>query len=274
MNKKMPPPFNTTVSLELVTPAIAEQWLANPYPGQRTMRDNHVLRLASDMEEGNFNISPDAILLVKGLLANGQHRLQGVVLSGVSCWFIVMRTDDEKVFWITDDGSPRHLRDYVKPMGVNYASDISSCASLVLQYDQGALCPHGVNHRRTATRSTLLAYVEKHRDALEEDSATVRTFYGATRVLAPSVGAALLHLLNRGGAGAKGLEFVRGVYYGDRQDASYDVRERLLKGARKGARMDRSHVFGLLIKAYRCYTNGTRPGVLRLLEGEEYPKLP
>lgn len=64
---------------------MAQDWLKNQFDGQRNFREHHVLRLAVDMESGNF-VPHNAITFAnfdkKKYLIDGQHRLKAVEVYG------------------------------------------------------------------------------------------------------------------------------------------------------------------------------------------------
>src|ERR1017187_1807933 len=103
--------MNAKLTIEKVTPKRATELLSNLFEGQRNQRDGYIDSLALEMKEGRWRLSCDAILLVKGRLANGQHRLCAVIKSNVSCPFIVMETNDDELYKVIDAGQKRTIGD-------------------------------------------------------------------------------------------------------------------------------------------------------------------
>ena len=98
-------------TFEVVTPDIAREWLTNLHPNQRPPTPTHVQRLASDMREGRFVLSPDAICITAaGKIANGQHRLRAVVMTGLPVLFIVARGWPDSSYDVMDAGLRRALK--------------------------------------------------------------------------------------------------------------------------------------------------------------------
>jgi len=267
--------FNATVEVEMIDAEKAQEYLANMFEGQRSLRENTVLRLGMEMEQGNWRLSCDAILLIRGKLANGQHRLQAVLLCNKAMPFLVMRSNDLELYKVLDCGIGRTMWDVLGEMP--YAKTVSAIGTLVCQFDANLLTHGGgagggrVNNK--VTRSFIMDYIEGHRDALVHEASEVSNLNQQKRILSPAISGAFLHLANRK-KDDRGLMFIRNVYIGGAIDAAYDLREKLVRNATSRAKLHRYHIFALLIKAYASFLNGTRPGVLRLVEGSPFPKMP
>lgn len=93
----------------VITPEIAEEMLKHN-TNNRSPRTSWVSALASDMKEGNWELTPTPIVFLKdGTLLDGQQRLMAVVKSGVACKFMVC-TNAEPTMSI-DNGIKRSMRD-------------------------------------------------------------------------------------------------------------------------------------------------------------------
>lgn len=80
---------------ELVTPEIALTWLNEQNGLNRPMRTQLYEPLAQDMAEGRFQVTHQGIGFdVDGQMTDGQHRLQGIVNSGVGQWFLVQTASE------------------------------------------------------------------------------------------------------------------------------------------------------------------------------------
>lgn len=101
----------------LVTPEIAEEWLkANKK--NRPMYQSTVDRYAQAMVRGEWTLSNDAITFDwDGDLANGQHRLQAVVKTGLAQEFLVLTGVDPEMIDIADSGRKRSLADHLAMRG-------------------------------------------------------------------------------------------------------------------------------------------------------------
>lgn len=265
--------MNAQVTIETINPKTALELTKNKLPEQRPLRPGNVSQLMSEMNRGAFRLSCDAICLLKGRLANGQHRLEAVVKSGKSAPFIVLRTNDEEIYKITDAGRPRTIGDGL--VGTNYASLVSSTARLVLAYDFGLINHSGYNmntKEKPITRSVIFEYIETHREKLKEQSRLVFGLYSKTKIVGTTITVAFLHIASRTNE-EKAKAFITNVYLGEMIDASKDFRDRMIKQSNTRSRLRQAHVFGLLIKAWNSYENGTRPGTLVFKDTEEFPEI-
>lgn len=103
------------------------------WEGQRNVRPGYVKKLAADMSAGKFRLSSDAIMLVKGMLVNGQHRMQAIIESGEPQSVLFLETNDEEVYKVLDCGMRRLVSDALT--NVPYRSFLPSIARWVRIYD-------------------------------------------------------------------------------------------------------------------------------------------
>jgi hypothetical protein len=69
--------------IEIITPEKAEEYLFFN-SGNRALRKSHIVKLASEMKQGNWQCTHQGIAFNdKGVLIDGQHRLHAVKMSGV-----------------------------------------------------------------------------------------------------------------------------------------------------------------------------------------------
>lgn len=98
--------------IERITPAIAEQMLANNN-SNRNLRHSKVRSYALLMQAGLWEAdSNDAILISEdGELLNGQHRLHAVIEAGIPVDMAVRRGVSRKIFKVLDQGAARSTGD-------------------------------------------------------------------------------------------------------------------------------------------------------------------
>lgn len=79
-----------------VTPEMAKAWLAKNNVNNRHMRPSVVSRYAFDMKRGEWRLTHQGIAFRSdGTIADGQHRLAAVVMSGCGVWMLVTYGMDE-----------------------------------------------------------------------------------------------------------------------------------------------------------------------------------
>jgi len=275
--------INATISIERITVNQAGVMLENMVDGQRKLRKTFISQLAEEMRMGRFRLSSDAVLLIKGKLANGQHRLAAIVQSGLSQLFITMRTQDERLFEVLDCGRPRTIADVLFRDGFDHARDQASIAKLVVLYDKELLTRFGYHlwpngeKRKTWTRGEVIEYAREHSDSLSEIAKFVSPLYKEHKILPRSLAGALIEIADRKYPG-KGKEFIEKIYTGRTvDDAAFDMRGKLIQLSIKRAKtlqsLRREYIFGLLIKSFMLYIARKRTSVFKIVDGEEYPKI-
>jgi len=102
-----------------ITPEEAENWLKLSHQNQRKLNPRRVELYASEMAQGRFQTTPDAIAFNKtGYLINGMHRLQAIVTSGVSISQFVASNLSDESFVYTDQGQSRSKKQLLKSYGL------------------------------------------------------------------------------------------------------------------------------------------------------------
>lgn len=257
----------------LITPAIAHEWLEDRWPEQRPIRKSHVMRLASDMESGRFKLSPDAIVRVKGKLANGQHRLEAVLQSGTSQHFLVLNSNDDELYKVIDAGLRRTAADGL--IDLEYNKSLPSIARWVMAYysqDEisAARTPADVNSnsQKYITQSMLIDYCRQHRDCLIEAAVFVKSLYAQTKLMPVSVAGAVYVLASQHKKTDQAKVFLSNVYIGGGSDSSEDLRNRLISNRGAKTKFTSGFIFGLTMKSFKAFCDGRRPGVLRWAKEE------
>lgn len=270
---------NASADIITVTPEMAAEWLTERWGEQRNIRTRHVRRLAADMEAGRFRISPDAILRIKGKLANGQHRLAAVVQAGKPMPFLVMDSKDEELYKVIDAGLHRTVADGL--IGMSYAKAAASIARWVQAYELGILKPGarsggeaGRLGKSTPTQCELIDYCIANEEALSDAASFITPIYAETRLLPMSVGGAI-HVIgsSRNGCFEMTKSFLRNVYVDGGASAAGDLRNRLIANRGSRSKLTLGYIFGITIKSLRAYLNDKRLGVLKWAKEEGYPTL-
>lgn len=263
--------MSPSVTIETITPERAQELLQNPLEGQRHVRKRHAERLSEEILHGRFRLSCDAIVIVSGKLANGQHRLSAVVIAGRSVQFLVLRTNDADLFKVIDSGVKRTVGDV---LGVPSARHIAAMANIGIAYDRNLISATGFGNKTSlCTRSEIVDYANVYMDHLQEAAGVVDALYQKYRLLNRIVGASFLYLASRSHK-QRAVEFVTQVYTGEgTPSAALDIRDRLIKNACSIAKLKSPYLLAMMIKALKSYLQGTRPARLGVKENEEYPRL-
>ena len=143
-NQVEPTPL-VTVTLELVTPGIADRWSkVGEFQFQRKQNDAHVEELASEMNLGQFEqgttINIAEIMNTSSyVVINGQHTLLAIVLSGMPQWLTVVRKQVKTLkeagvaYTRIDINAPRHPNQRLKALDLPELANFTSgdTASLI-----------------------------------------------------------------------------------------------------------------------------------------------
>lgn len=111
-----------TLTSELVTPALAAEWLSRNACNRR-LRPQVVDNYSRDQASGNWMPIPVAVcLLPDGSLGNAQHTLSAIVKSGKSLRLLVARNVPYSSIAVMDRGIQRTVSDVAHFLGMNFES--------------------------------------------------------------------------------------------------------------------------------------------------------
>lgn len=147
-------PAGVVYSLELVTPATAEAWLARN-TANRKLRRAAAERFARDMVNGDWIEDGNGICFAAdGTLINGQHRLTAVVLSGTAVWMLVVRNLPMAAQDAMDDGAKRTAGDTFGFHSIEAANTAAAITRRVLMWQNGSRSNTG---KGQPTKAEMLA---------------------------------------------------------------------------------------------------------------------
>lgn len=271
--------MNAKVTIETITPTQAKKWLENRFEGQRKVRENHVHRMASDISNGKWHLTPDAFSLIRGKLANGQHRCEAIVLADTACDALVMRSDDEALFNVMDSGVGRKAYDVLQQSGISDGGLLATAARNILSYKMGNMSRggerpkkiEGTKIRAVVTRQDVIDYVADNAGQLTEFAGIVKKLYNKNPIIAKAWALTFL-MLATPLYGEAALKFINSVYKGMDEKTAY-IRDRLIKTRTVGGRANPYYTFAVLIKAFRAYVDGAKFSQIKIGEAEGFPTL-
>ena len=145
---------NLKVSVELVSPESAHNYLQRNFCRNRSITGGNVSKLALAMQKGSWSISTDCIGFdTRGRLINGQHRLTAVINTKTSQPFIVVRNLPVQSAQIIDVGKKRTMDERLCIGG----KDLSKLLCSVVR---NSMTVYTDNHVGTAK------YSEQHHDSV------------------------------------------------------------------------------------------------------------
>lgn len=141
---------NVNVSVELITPSLAAEYISNNYDYNRKVAEPKVNDLSTEMNMGRFYLGDSAICFnEEGALINGQHRLNALIKSDTTQVFIVARNMPEVSLKIMDIGAKRDTADRVTLTGIPITrreqAVIKNCMT---PFNSGIMGVQKFNHNR------------------------------------------------------------------------------------------------------------------------------
>lgn len=262
--------MKVSAQIEDVSPNVATGWLGNMIGEQRPRRSLHVKKLADDMTDGRWKVGPDAILLVKGKLANGQHRLCAIVESGTTQKMLVLRSDDHDLYQVLDCGLKRSVGDML--VSHPYGREIPPIARLVRAYEEGCVNIAGTSAAAMTHAECVQACLDES-ETLAEAASFASSLYNQTAILPQSIGGCIYMIGVKHGIVEKAKRFLEGVYLDGSGSAAGDLRNRLIADKSTRARLSKQIVFAMTVKAFKAYVEGRRMQCVRFSQGEKLARI-
>ena len=253
--------------LKTITPAIAQTMLEKN-TGNRAINRLHVENLAKEMKFGRWKVNGDTICLNASRLIDGQNRLLAVLLSGVTIQSFVIEGLPSDVFDTKDVGKRRSAGDTLGVQGEINAYRLAATLILVDKYMTGR-ADKSVGYSNTEIAELLAKYPEARQ--------SLQTSHKTNGLIAPSLLDACHYLFSRKDA-VLADEFVEKVIRGTGLEEGkpwYVLRERLMKNSISKAKLSKTYVMALCIKAWNHARAGTKVRILRWREeGDSVEQFP
>lgn len=246
-----------------LTPSLARLLLACN-PDNRRLSADAVEKYARDIANGNWRFNGEPVVIAKdGLLNDGQHRCEAVILAGEAISVVFVFGVDRDSRFTLDQGKMRKAGDYLDMHGHADTLVLAACAGLLWQYrTHGRLS--GQMHFRP-TKGEVLAVVENTPRLVDAVAAVPK------KGSQTAGGRGLLTLCyyvfsEKAGAAAAG-EFVSALMSGaalsTRSPILY-VRNRLIDSSGRLSINERAE---LIFRAWNAHRRGEHPKVLPILDG-------
>jgi hypothetical protein len=149
-----------SVTLEYITPEVAEKYLLRNTGNYRKIRKKPVAMMVNDLIKGHFDFLGDTIGFdTDGVLTDGQHRLSAVVKSEVGIWVLVVRglSPDVRKSAAKDTGGRRSTFEHLTSLGYVSANLVSAVIRLAYRVREGDI--YGGTDR--ATDSVVVEIAKK-----------------------------------------------------------------------------------------------------------------
>lgn len=286
------------VTEETITPEKAQRYL-NSMVSNRTLTDQRVVDYALVMDDGGWIINGETLKFNdEGQLIDGQHRLQACILAGKSFKTLVARgVSDPQAFATIDVGKTRTAGDVFSIAGIVDSNHMSGAANIIFLYKKRQLTTAGpkglsqghklrnmvrgtpyvnASYSRMPTKDELLAFVQDELGVERlHTSVKLTRNSGAVRLL-PMAQLSACHYLfaekNREEADRFMNELGQGVGL-QVGDPVLTLRERLITSKTGTTRLTRWAALLMVIKAWNKRREGGALKQLKVLDGEEYPRI-
>lgn len=273
-----PPKMPMTMTLEVITPAKAREYLAMSGIN-RPLVAAIWGKYARDMKADSWHMTNAAIAFDdEGRLSDGQHRLKAIVESGVTVTMWVSRGMPKESQAAIDIGYKRSVADILSFRGERETTTLAATLRYARHFDRFSGAPSGMGNT-APTPDELLRYLDDN-PGVRGSIHTGRAVNDAVRV-SPSMAAAL-HYLEASRSPTHAQEFWDQVISGLRVEADtgpYALRQALLRNlaAKRGERLDQNTLAAIMIKAWNYWFYDRPIKQLRWFRGgvanEAFPRI-
>lgn len=282
------------MEVETITPAKAKQYLATRVTN-RNVSESKVLEYAIAMEQGRWSLNGETLKFdEEGHLFDGQHRLEACVLAERTFQSYVVRgIKDERAMSTVDTGKGRSHTDVWTIAGHKSAALTSTIALMAMLYEQNRVSWNGFIARqlpRTSqvakgmpnvplassyvSKEELLGWGEAH---IQRLAMAAHFVHGSPvrKVMSPQAAGTLYYFAEKKDPVAI-AQFLNDVGTGiglAAGDPALVLREHVAHRTRAGSKLHRAYILGMMIKAWNFRRAGSKIKLLKVGEGEEFPKV-
>ena len=269
----MTSPSGVRYSIELVTPDLAESWMAYNTANRRIRRAVSE-RFARDMVNGDWREDGNGICFAEdGTLINGQHRLSAVTISGVAAWMLIVRGLPMEAQDAMDDGAKRTAGDTFGFHNIMSANTAAAITRRVLMWQSGVRA--NVGKVQPTKAEMLSAWREDPTLALAAEVAGNM----AKRKSVPASIIGLTWWLFYGIEPEDCIEFWNqlhtGIGFDSDSSPTYLLREQIDRQSSREGRVSETEVLAWVIKAWNHYRAGKTLSPqyrYRIKPGERFPE--
>ena len=261
-----------TFEVMQVTPDIALSILTNKNCKNRNISKANLRNLTNAMLNGEWKLTNQGISFDReGNLLDGQHRLQAVIESEVTCPMLVGKNMDASIFNCIDTGKARTAGDTLDIAGSSNGKTIAAAVKMVSFYKHSP--DHSWSTHFKPSHETIRQSYLENQELYEEAAVTVRDKARQTRHLIPASIVVCFYVLatQRGWPARKIDFFLDKIYVGASlapDDVCLSFRNQLSarEFKRRGANSQR-YLLNAFIKCFN--TNASRTPTKRFCAPQE-----
>lgn len=268
----IPSTESAAVSVETITPDIAEVWLKQN-THNREIRDQKVDKWAHAMSAGQWRLNGQTICFdPNGILVDGQHRLAAVVKSGVTIQSVVVRGINMETQITVDTHTPRSFGDVLKWRGESAPVGLAAAVRALYRFKFGDGWATQGNSDRTATYDDLLDVLKMYPGIRQS---RIVAEHLRKQIPVPTAQMAALHYMLWETAPLEANTFFDLLTSGESlksNDPIYMLRRCFLNDARSTTKLNVRHRLALTIKAWNAWITGAEMKLLVWRPGGANPE--
>lgn len=256
---------SVTHEIEYVGPEKAAQWLLQN-KGNRPVRQAVVETLAGAMERGHFDFNAETIkFTISGRLADGQHRCEAIVLSGVTIPLLVVRGLPENVHETVDFTLKRTFADTLFFQGEENTNILAGAVRLAWSLETiGSPNPTSGTVAPRPSPDLFAEYLSNNPGIRESISTGVMASKSEVRYGRPE--ATALHYLMDRRDGVLAHDFWESVMTGIQQEEgapAFVLRNALIRDIGARRHMTRTARLAITVKAWNAAREGREIKLLK-----------
>ncbi len=251
---------------KLVTPETASKILENNTVNRKA-KPSMVAFLSEEMRSGRFIYNGESIIISEtNKLLDGQHRLMGIIQSGIPCYLNIEYGVSDLAMHTIDTGSARTAADVFHINNIENSSTVSCSIRLILE-EFGTRSRVGDDKRNGGRKGTkikishteILDFYNRNITQIVEMSEFCRHLYSSTiKIIVPSQTIAYLYLFSRNNNYNMVRTFIREIYTGVKEgesNAAILVHKKLINDKMSITKMSSREKTNLLLYAFDKYKN-------------------
>ena len=258
----------------ILTPAIAEEYLAAVIAPLRAVNEPSLARLLTDIRTGNYVYTSDPIKFdVDGNLIDGLVRLHAIIKSNESLLVTIATGVDPVARHVIDTQAKFSLAQSLELEGVKHAGNVAAALKAIQAWDRGDHLADPDPFRGATTNRGSLAFLAANPsvETVASDAAKLSKRLGT---LTTKQLAAFIWAFDKLSRDDRTLFFTRlenGVNTGEK-DPIYQLRELLTANSNTVDKLSTRTVNALVIKAWNSFRTTGQVKTLKFIGGGSKPE--
>lgn len=252
-------------TVETITPEMASR-LLELNTSNRPLNQRHVEFLVEEIKEGRWRLNGESIKLNGTRLLDGQHRLTAIATCGKAVECLIVRGISADSFQTIDLTRRRTGADVLSIAGEQYSSSLAAALQVIHAYRNGNFMKAYRLHATQIQEELALfpgcrqSVVKAHQGSCLLQRSVAAGFHYLASLVDPCIADQFLDDL------ISGVGLLPG-------DPVLLLRNRLIENQRSSARLVKSYIAALTIKALNARLSGISIKVLRWKSDEDFPEL-